>query len=137
MPSNQVTPQLREQAVALRDMPRPGRLSYEEFRQRNREGVAKFWTEENKRREAGRQAVSRRAAAEIGTLSDREILIAGAIAYWCEGSKSKHHNPKTVRKNTGEEYHGCLAIRVRQSAGLYRRIEGWVSAATQEIIRPS
>ena len=22
-------------------------------------------------------------------LSDREILIAGAIAYWCEGSKSK------------------------------------------------
>jgi hypothetical protein len=29
------------------------------------------------------------AAAEIGELTDREILIAGAIAYWCEGAKSK------------------------------------------------
>ena len=29
------------------------------------------------------------AAAEIGNLTDREILIAGAIAYWCEGSKAK------------------------------------------------
>lgn len=37
----------------------------------------------------------------------------------------KRHNPKTTRKNTGESYHGCLAIRVLQSADLYRRIEGW------------
>ena len=29
------------------------------------------------------------AAAEIGQLTDREVLIAGAIAYWCEGTKSK------------------------------------------------
>ncbi|WP_326620393.1 hypothetical protein OG863_24345 [Streptomyces decoyicus] len=37
----------------------------------------------------------------------------------------KKHNPKTVRKNVGEGYHGCLMIRVSQSAELYRRIEGW------------
>ncbi|MFI9064652.1 hypothetical protein ACIGQE_22735 [Streptomyces sp. NPDC053429] len=37
----------------------------------------------------------------------------------------KRHNPKTARKNTGENYYGCLAVRVLQSAGLYRRIEGW------------
>ncbi|MGW7572596.1 hypothetical protein [Streptomyces sp. NPDC054765] len=37
----------------------------------------------------------------------------------------KKHNPKTVRKNVGEDYHGCLMIRVSQSAELYRRIEGW------------
>ncbi|MGG7573378.1 hypothetical protein [Streptomyces sirii] len=37
----------------------------------------------------------------------------------------KKHNPKTVRKNVGEGYHGCLVIRVLQSAELYRRIEGW------------
>lgn len=37
----------------------------------------------------------------------------------------KKHNPKTVRKNVGEDYHGCLAIRVLQAAELYRRIEGW------------
>ena len=41
----------------------------------------------------------------------------------------KHHNPKTPRKNTGEDYHGCLRIDVRLSAALYRRIEGWVSAS--------
>jgi hypothetical protein len=28
------------------------------------------------------------AASEIGQLSDRETIIAGAVAYWCEGSSS-------------------------------------------------
>lgn len=46
----------------------------------------------------------------------------------------KRHNPKTIRKNVGEDYRGCLVIQVRQSAELYRRIEGWwcgiVGAAT-------
>ncbi|MBB5120093.1 hypothetical protein AF335_23630 [Streptomyces eurocidicus] len=37
----------------------------------------------------------------------------------------KKHNPKTVRKNVGEEYRGCLAVRVLNGADLYRRIEGW------------
>lgn len=37
----------------------------------------------------------------------------------------KKHHPKTVRKNTGEGYHGCLVIRVLGGADLYRRIEGW------------
>ncbi|WP_405820804.1 hypothetical protein OG241_33925 [Streptomyces sp. NBC_01390] len=47
----------------------------------------------------------------------------------------KRHNPKTVRKNTGDDYRGCLALTVRQSSELYRRIEGWwygiVGAATK------
>lgn len=37
----------------------------------------------------------------------------------------KRHNPKTVRKNVGAGYHGCLVIGVSGSADLYRRIEGW------------
>ncbi|MCX4454645.1 hypothetical protein OG585_18455 [Streptomyces sp. NBC_01340] len=36
----------------------------------------------------------------------------------------KKHNPKTVRKNVGDTYRGCLVIYVLQSADLYRRIEG-------------
>ncbi|MEU5091890.1 hypothetical protein [Streptomyces sp. NPDC021356] len=36
----------------------------------------------------------------------------------------KRHKPTTVRKNTGDTYRGCFAIKVRQSAELYRRIEG-------------
>ncbi|MGY1454213.1 hypothetical protein [Streptomyces sp. SS8] len=42
-----------------------------------------------------------------------------------EGTTLKKHNPVTVRKNTGEAYHGCLTVRVLGSADLYRRIEGW------------
>ncbi|MFD5658445.1 hypothetical protein [Streptomyces hirsutus] len=37
----------------------------------------------------------------------------------------KKHNPKTVRKNTGDDYHGCLVVIVARSADLYNRIEGW------------
>ncbi|MGW6736767.1 hypothetical protein [Streptomyces sp. NPDC055013] len=36
----------------------------------------------------------------------------------------KKHNPKTVRKNVGESYRGCLVIKVLKGADLYRRIEG-------------
>jgi hypothetical protein len=137
------------------------------------------------------------AAAEIGGVSQRELFIAGVIAYWAEGSKPKpwsratpqvqfinsdpsmirfflrwlaglgigkdhidvrvaihesadiegavrfwsrvvgipeaefqrttlkRHNPKTVRKNTGSRYVGCLTIKVRRSSRLLRQITGW------------
>jgi transposase len=184
----------------VRDMPREGRLSYEAYRKRNADAVSQHWAELRTIREARRYAARERAAAEIGTLTDREILIAGAVAYWCEGAKSKqhrpadrvtfinsdpnlilfflrflavagatsdrlicrvyihesadvpaaqafwqtltglpadqfrrpvlkHHNPRTVRKNTGENYRGCLVIDVRRSTELYRRVEGLAAAA--------
>ena len=172
----------------VRDLPTPARLSYEECRKRSAEGAARYWAAERPVREARRTAIRVVAAAEIGELSDRELLIAGAIAYWCEGTKRKphrpsarvvfinsdagliqfflrfldstgttradltfrvylhekadiesaaaflagryrgsarsssvapvlkRHNPKTVRKNVGENYHGCLRIDVRRSA---------------------
>jgi hypothetical protein len=43
----------------------------------------------------------------------------------------KSHNPKTVRKNTGDDYHGCLRclrVDVRRSSSLYHRIEAWSAA---------
>lgn len=184
----------------VRDLPRPPGLSYEECRKRSAEGVRKYWAVEGPIREAEREAISAAAAAQTGELNDREILIAGAIAYWCEGTKNKpyrrsdrvifitsdpalimfflrfldaagirrdsliycvqihetadvdganrfwlavtqahpsqfrrptlkRHNPKTVRKNTGAGYHGCLRIDVLRSSILYRRIEGWATAA--------
>ena len=184
----------------VRDMPRPARLSYEECRKRCAEGSRLYWEAERPAREAKREAVRAAAAGQIGPLSKREVLIAGAIAYWCEGAKSKphklservvfinsdpglitfflcflreagvepaqlrfrvhihetadvtaaeqfwlsvtdaepgqfhrtvlkRHNPRTIRKNVGADYHGCLIVDVRQSADLYRRIEGWVRAA--------
>ena len=73
----------------VRDIPRPERLSYEECRKRGAEGVRRYWVKERPIREAQREAVRAAAAAEIGALTDREILITGAIAYWCEGAKNK------------------------------------------------
>jgi len=184
----------------VRDIPRPERLSYEECRKRQAEGVRRYWEDERPAREAQRETARTAAAAEIGALTPRELLIAGAIAYWCEGAKSKpharreivqfmnsdpgvillflrfldaagvnrqqihyrvyihetadvaaaerfwlevtgadpaqfrrsslkRHNPKTVRKNVGDNYHGCLCVAVWQCADLYRRIEGWARAA--------
>lgn len=191
----------------VRDMPRPPRLSYEESRKRAAEGARRYWAAERPAREARREAARAAAAAEMGGLSPREVLLVGAVAYWCEGAKSKphnihehvcfvnsdpglirfflvflgqagaepaqlrfsvqihesadvaaaekfwlevtganpvqfrrtilkKHNPRTVRKNTGTDYHGCLRIDVLQSADLYRRIEGWVRAATTVTLEP-
>jgi hypothetical protein len=184
----------------VRDLPRPGRLSYEESRRRSVEATKAYFRNRRVVKNAERREFVTAAAADVGELNDREILIAGAIAYWCEGSKSKpyrpndrvtfinsdpglilfflrflyvagvepdrlvcrvyihetadvvgaqrfwldltglkpeqfrrpvlkHHNPKTVRKNTGDDYRGCLVIDVQRSADLYRRIEGWAAGA--------
>ncbi|GAA3789719.1 hypothetical protein [Streptomyces chiangmaiensis] len=60
--------------------------------------------------------------------------VPGAERYWADlvgANRSafnktilKKHNPKTVRKNVGESYRGCLVIKVLKGADLYRRIEG-------------
>jgi len=59
--------------------------------------------------------VSRSAAAENVTISRAPM-------------RDQRHNPKTVRKNVGEDYRGRLRIDVRRSSGLYRQIEGWAEA---------
>ena len=57
------------------------------------------------------------------------FTVTGADPAQFHNPTFKRHNPKTVRWNTGDEYHGCLRIDVQQSADLYRRIEGWARAA--------
>ena len=76
----------------VRDMPRPARLSYEECRKRAAEGSRRYWEAERPVRAAARAATRDAAASQIGPLTDREVLIAGAIAYWCEGGKSKPYS---------------------------------------------
>ncbi|MFF4188067.1 hypothetical protein ACFYZ9_33220 [Streptomyces sp. NPDC001691] len=154
------------------------------------------WAVTLQRRDEERQMTKQYAAADIGTLTDRELFLFGVGLYWAEGTKDKpharrervtfvnsepdvitvflswlhlvgveprhlkfrlmihesadvrgaeeywadlvgthrtlfgkttlkRHNPKTVRKNVGEAYRGCLVVDVAQSADLYRRIEGW------------
>ncbi|MCU1592493.1 MAG: hypothetical protein JWP11_3749 [Frankiales bacterium] len=146
-------------------------------------------------RDEERTAIKADAAHRVGVLSDRELDLVAATAYWCEGAKDKpydrresvilinsdpsvisvwlewllrrgygrdrlrlnvaihesadlaaatrfwadlagvdpsylgkpvlkRHNPKTVRKNTGESYVGCLVVRVLQGRQLYQELEG-------------
>ncbi|MEV6128496.1 hypothetical protein AB0M05_16945 [Streptomyces violaceusniger] len=178
----------------VRDLPKPDRPP------RTREeasAIAKRgWEATLRQREIERQRTKLFAAREIGTLTDRELFMAGVTLYWAEGVKDKpharreylqfinsdpdaitlhlrwlnllkvprehlrlhvsihesadvasaekywadlsgvdvsafgkttlkKHNPKTVRKNVGDDYRGCLVVRVTNSADLYRRIEGW------------
>ncbi|MBL1107243.1 hypothetical protein JK361_21995 [Streptomyces sp. 5-8] len=67
--------------------------------------------------------------------------LVGIDAHAFQRTTIKKHNPKTVRKNVGENYRGCLVISVLQGADLYRRIEGWwagmVDAASGITARPS
>jgi transcriptional regulator with XRE-family HTH domain len=185
----------------VRGLPRPARVAPEECAKRTADRMRRYWTAERGVRATRRAAASCAARASIGGLTDREILIAGAVAYWCEGAKSKphrprdrvvfinsdpdlirfflrfldatgtartslsfriyihesadveaaqrfwlgvteatavqflapmlkQHNPMTVRKNVGEDYHGCLRVDVHRSADLYRKIQGWAAAST-------
>lgn len=190
----------------VRDLPRPARVAPERCATRTSERMRRYWATEGPVRAAKRAAASAdasaAAASSVGDLTDREILIAGAVAYRCEGAKNKphrrvdrvtfansdpelisffllfldtagiprsdlafqlqihetadvesakrfwltltgarpeqfrkvfvkRHNPLTTRKNRGDSYHGCLRIDVMQSCELYRRTEGWASAATK------
>ena len=63
-----------------------------------------------------------------------------ALTYWSEvvgvapesfgRTQLTKHNPKTVRRNVGEDYHGCLLIYVRRSADHTLRIAGWCEGLT-------
>lgn len=76
----------------VRDLPCPERFSYV-HNERRLEGLRKH----NAARAAGRAAETEAAAAEIEGVTDRELLIAGTIAYWCEGGKSKPYRRSSDR----------------------------------------
>jgi transposase len=153
-------------------------------------------------READRRAFKEEVAEALGSVSDRDILVALAVSYWCEGGKTKpwarrelvqwmnsdlmlvrlfleglrtlgvsndrirlrlsihetadevaarawwadqlgwsvddfmrstikRHNPKTVRKNVADNYHGCLTVTVLQSRLLYQLLDGLVHGIAQ------
>jgi hypothetical protein len=64
--------------------------------------------------------------------------VTGAEQFWADvvgvpvaaldRTTLKRHNPRTVRKNVNEDYHGCLCVSVRRSTDLNLRIAGWFEA---------
>ncbi|MGW7431966.1 hypothetical protein ACWGIN_20750 [Streptomyces sp. NPDC054861] len=185
----------------VRDLPKPERRDAAE---QARLAARKRWEHELAVRDVARQRTKDAAAQDVGRLTERELLLAGAALYWAEGAKDKpysrrenvlfvnsdpgvirvymawlrllgiepdrltfrvmihmtadveeaerywadlvgvdvdtfrkttikRHNPKTLRKNTGEDYRGCLVIRVSKGAELYRRIEGWWAGMVRSV----
>jgi hypothetical protein len=47
------------------------------------------WRPHRQARDADRAATGDQLAAWVGQLSDREAILVGAVAYWCEGAKEK------------------------------------------------
>jgi DNA-binding CsgD family transcriptional regulator len=163
--------------------------------ERGKRAAQMRWDRYKARRTEERNRIIDEMAAEVGELSERELLLIGAVMYWAEGAKMKpwnsserltfinsdpdvivlylewlrlmgvspdrlafsvhihesadvpaaekywagvagipvgslarttlkKHNPKTVRKNTGDQYRGCLVVRVRGGAAEYRRMDG-------------
>ncbi len=51
--------------------------------------------------------------------------VVGAPGPQFRKSTIKTHNARTVGKNVGTRYHGCLVVYVRNSTALNVEIEGW------------
>jgi transcriptional regulator with XRE-family HTH domain len=175
-----------------RDLPKPPRKPYAFTRVAAARRAQ--WDEFLARREAERQANKAAAEQSVCGLSEREMLLVGAVLYWAEGTKDKvydrrerlelinsdpdvirlflcwlellgitgdrlvfalsihesadleraeafwlgvvgdqgrwlkpwlkRHNPKSVRKNVGDGYNGCLVVRVLGSRVAYQRMDG-------------
>ncbi|MFK4112476.1 helix-turn-helix domain-containing protein [Streptomyces sp. NPDC002176] len=68
--------------------------------------------------------VSIHETADVGSAEKFWADVVGVDVAAFSRATLKKHNPRTVRKNTGDTYRGCLVVYVRQSADLYRRMEG-------------
>lgn len=55
------------------------------------------WEPHRRERDANRSAVQEEKVSWVGGLSDREVMLIGATAYWCEGTKAKPWDPNRCR----------------------------------------
>ncbi|WP_433370776.1 resolvase [Actinoplanes sp. CA-142083] len=53
------------------------------------------WEPHRRARDADRAAVGKRLGELVGDLSERELMLIGAVAYWCEGAKEKPWHQST------------------------------------------
>ncbi|MEU4562047.1 resolvase [Actinoplanes sp. NPDC023936] len=60
-----------------------------EKRELAKKRTAGRWDEFRADRDRRQAEVWEQAAGDVDALSDRDVLLLGAVAYWCEGSKSK------------------------------------------------
>ncbi|WP_436526230.1 resolvase [Actinoplanes sp. HUAS TT8] len=67
-------------------------------RSRHSKNVAEArWKPLNEQRDRSRAVINSTGADWVGELTDRELLLVGAMAYWCEGQKAKPWEPNRCR----------------------------------------
>jgi hypothetical protein len=96
----------------------------QERRSRHSRTVAEArWEPLRRERDAARAVVNAAEAAWVGSLSDREVLLLGAIAYWCEGEKAKPWRPNACRVKFINSDPGLVALFLRfvELVGVDRR----------------
>jgi transposase len=75
----------------VRDLPRP--TTHEQDYDARMAGARHWFAQRRRRVFIERQNEKLQWVNEIGPLTERELLIAGAVAYWAEGAKSKPWRP--------------------------------------------
>ena len=75
-----------------RGLPVPPRARHGGSQEHVRAMAEKRWATFRRERDMAVQQRKLTAALEVGALDDRTLLVLGAIAYWCEGAKSKPWN---------------------------------------------
>jgi hypothetical protein len=68
--------------------------------------------------------VSIHETADVAEAETFWASLAGVDRATFQKATLKRHNPRTVRKNVGVAYRGCLVVHVTKGADLYRRMEG-------------
>ncbi|MGW6055307.1 hypothetical protein [Streptomyces sp. NPDC055189] len=79
----------------VRDLPRPERRDPSE---QAKLAARKRWDHELAVREDERQRIKEGARRDVGTLSDRELFLAGVVLYWAEGGKDKAYNKQHTER---------------------------------------
>jgi transposase len=95
-----------------------------ERRSRRAKQVAEArWEPLRKQRDAERADLNAAEAAWVGDLTEREVRLLGAVAYWCEGTKSKPWQPNRCQVNfiNSDPVLILLFIRFVESFGEDRR----------------
>lgn len=80
---------------------------------RRRAAVREYWAGRNLATDAARQETQAEAAALVGEMSDAELLRAGALIYWCEGSKARPWSRKSEQVQFTNSDPGLIALFIR------------------------
>jgi transposase-like protein len=78
--------------------------------------------------------ISIHESADVPAATEFWSNVIGVTANRFQRPTLKRHNPKSVRRNVGDTYHGCLVITVGKSSRLYRRIAGWFEGLVQILL---